>query len=152
MANTYDQNVKLQAIADAITNQSITITTGQDLLDALADIATAIQSGGSASDDYSTTEQVIGTWIDGKPIYRKTFEVNFHTNGQVWVDTGCVINDIETLVDYKITAADTYVNEAPANVTAALFRYNNSNIQIFVNSAWYLDVQTITVEYTKSTD
>ena len=29
-------------------------------------------------DTYSTTEQVIGTWIDGKPIYRKVVEyINF---------------------------------------------------------------------------
>lgn len=28
--------------------------------------------GGSNSHDYSTTEQVIGTWIDGKPIYELT--------------------------------------------------------------------------------
>ena len=27
------------------------------------------------ADKYSTTEQVIGTWIDGKPIYRKV--INF---------------------------------------------------------------------------
>lgn len=25
---------------------------------------------------YSTTEQIIGTWIDGKPIYRKVINVN----------------------------------------------------------------------------
>lgn len=33
-------------------------------------------SGGGGSDssiDYSTTEQVVGTWVDGKPLYRKSF-------------------------------------------------------------------------------
>ena len=54
MANIYDQNVKLQAIADAITNQSITITTGQDLLDALADIANAMQPA-AANISYDNT-------------------------------------------------------------------------------------------------
>lgn len=29
--------------------------------------------GGSSSHNYSTTEQVIGTWIDGKPVYECTF-------------------------------------------------------------------------------
>lgn len=54
MANIYDQNVKLQAIADAIDNQSITITTGQDLLDALADIAAAMQPA-AANISYDNT-------------------------------------------------------------------------------------------------
>ena len=27
----------------------------------------------STYDVYSTTETIVGTWIDGKPIYRKTF-------------------------------------------------------------------------------
>ena len=54
MATIYDQNVKLQAIADAITNQSITITTGQDLLDSLADIANAMQPA-AANISYDNT-------------------------------------------------------------------------------------------------
>lgn len=29
--------------------------------------------GGSAGDNYSTTEQEIGTWIDGKKLYQKTY-------------------------------------------------------------------------------
>ena len=30
-------------------------------------------SGGGSSEEYSTEEQVIGKWIDGKPVYQKTF-------------------------------------------------------------------------------
>lgn len=36
---------------------------------------TYITTGGYAH-HYSTTEHVVGTWIDGKPIYEKTFEYN----------------------------------------------------------------------------
>lgn len=31
-------------------------------------------SGGGSGHDYSTSEQVIGTWIDGKPLYEKVLE------------------------------------------------------------------------------
>ena len=31
-------------------------------------------NGGSASENYSTEEQRIGTWIDGKPLYRKVYK------------------------------------------------------------------------------
>ena len=109
-------------------------------------------SEGGSSNNYSTTEQVIGTWINNKPLYRKTFEVNFHTDGYAWVDTGCIIDNIDTIVNYSITANDTYVGGAPANCSICSFRYNNSNIQMYVNSSWYLDVHTITIEYTKTTD
>ena len=30
-------------------------------------------AGGSSSHEYSTTEQVVGTWIDGRPVYEKLF-------------------------------------------------------------------------------
>ena len=31
--------------------------------------------GGSSSDDYSTEEQEIGTWINNEPLYRKVFQI-----------------------------------------------------------------------------
>lgn len=39
-------------------------------------------SGGSSAHIYSTSEQVVGTWIDGKPIYEKTVvrDSNFSTD------------------------------------------------------------------------
>lgn len=43
-------------------------------------------------DSYSTEEKLIGTWIDGKPLYRKVF-----TNPTIGMDTG--INNI----DYYVT-------------------------------------------------
>ena len=33
--------------------------------------------------DYSTTEKIVGTWIDGKPIWQKTVEYTF-TSGSGW--------------------------------------------------------------------
>ena len=31
--------------------------------------------GGSSGHTYSTTEQVVGTWTNGKPLYEKTYEI-----------------------------------------------------------------------------
>ena len=33
--------------------------------------------------EYSTEEQVIGTWIDGKPIYRKVMSLQSSTAGNI---------------------------------------------------------------------
>lgn len=37
------------------------------------DVINALPSGPSSEHHYSTTEQIIGTWIDGTPVYEKTF-------------------------------------------------------------------------------
>ena len=31
---------------------------------------------GMSMDNYSTTEHIVGTWIDGRPIYEITLDVN----------------------------------------------------------------------------
>lgn len=36
---------------------------------------------GSSGHNYSTEEQIVGTWIDGSPIYEKTFVVQNPTSG-----------------------------------------------------------------------
>ena len=46
---------------------------------------------GGAANEYSTTEKVVGTWIDGKPLYQKT------------VDCGALPNKTEKTVAYGIS-------------------------------------------------
>lgn len=52
----------------------------------------------AVSHDYSTTEQIVGTWINGKTLYEKSMVVTI-TNGTQWVDTGidstCNITHVE---------------------------------------------------------
>jgi hypothetical protein len=50
---------------------------------------TTASGGGGASENYSYTEQVIGTWVDGKPIYRKTFYMGVFSqyNGALYAYT-----------------------------------------------------------------
>ena len=111
-----------------------------------------ISASGGGEVEYSTDEKVIGTWIDGSDVYEKTFLLNpiIHTDGNVWVDTGCVIANLGNILEYHIICRDTYVNSAPANSSNCSFRYNNNNIQLFVNSNWFLDLQAIVIRYTKT--
>ena len=48
-------------------------------------------SGGVSEINYSTTEHVIGTWIDGKPLYEKT------------IDFGTLPNTTTKQVDHGLT-------------------------------------------------
>ena len=41
---------------------------------------------------YSTTETVVGKWIDGKPIYRKVFSFNLGSTINTWSTIGTIAN------------------------------------------------------------
>lgn len=54
-------------------------------------------------DNYSTTEQAIGTWIDGKTIYRKVYDLTCTLdNNYYYTYTGdsSTIMNIDTIVKY----------------------------------------------------
>ena len=111
-------------------------------------------SGGSSQESYSTTEQVVGTWIDGKPVYQTTYEVDLVQSGKSWVNTGIVISDIKSIISVAVNGIDrtSGMNNCPASTTALLNRYNNSNLQVYITEQWYLTIKNITVRYTKTTD
>lgn len=113
--------------------------------------------GGKGGVDYSTDEQVIGTWIDGKPLYRKvitdTIENCYLTQT---IQLSGVPNDI---VMIKAEGSVRYVNgnldatyllndysEYPNEGDAYTFRINFGTVS--VESLTY----RIIIEYTKTTD
>lgn len=111
---------------------------------------------------YSTEEQRIGTWIDGKPIYRKTIiDTTFRT------DFYSVANNIKQFVnqygyvqrkDYP--KASQFINSRAGTDMSIQFLASNTEvgIQIDWGSNWknnysdMFDKIIITVEYTKTTD
>jgi hypothetical protein len=60
---------------------------------------------GGLAHHYSTNETVIGTWIDGKPIYEKTVEIaNLPSTANVYTDYSHGISNISKIIDYDIMA------------------------------------------------
>lgn len=57
-------------------------------------------SGGSSEEVYSTEETRIGTWINGKPIYQRTWSARTASKGNTWTETGIVVEDLDEFVDY----------------------------------------------------
>lgn len=113
-------------------------------------------------DNYSTEEQVIGTWIDGKPLYRKMVEfgsMDSNTTKQVAhgiQNAKCVFVDLGH--SYWVINSETYDN--PTRTLTSIYQsyikeitVNRSNI--IVNSAT-VDASTykwlFCLEYTKTTD
>ena len=110
--------------------------------------------------DYSTTEQVIGKWIDGKPLYRKV------------IDFGALPNTSEKNANHNIANLDmfTSINAISYNPTLNTFFYiplastssNSANIYILATPD-QVRIGTgsdrsgftktyIILEYTKTTD
>jgi hypothetical protein len=48
--------------------------------------------------DYSTTEKIIGTWIDGKPLYQKTIHLPDESTKNGRVEFAHGISDIEKII------------------------------------------------------
>lgn len=73
------------------------------LIDALRDGFNEVEGGSSGY--YSTTEQKIGKWIDGKDLYEKTTNLGeIPANASTDLLVGIGVNVVETVVSYNITA------------------------------------------------
>ena len=120
-----------------------------------------------AKEVYSTEEQVVGTWIDGKPIYRKVISLNCPTcsdNG-VFADAKTDVSSLN--IDFIMFK---YVNISTSN--GVLLEYNGINpneTSKLGGQVWYYSTEktiyarhtrtnfnncpiTAIIEYTKTTD
>ena len=102
-------------------------------------------SASGSSHSYSTTEQVVGAWIDGSTIYEKTFTSLSISAGTSWVDTGISLsaNSMDKLI--KCDARDSR-QSFPASV-GTINNDENVGIYLFVNNR---TITTLTIQYTKT--
>ena len=107
-------------------------------------------------DNYSTNEQVVGTWIDGKPIYRKVSTIpNFNTG--TYQASALGINNVETMIN-----VDGYLtNSNYSNIRTGGFFGSGYGVVIVYKTDKSFQTElrgfesgkfTLIVEYTKTTD
>ena len=107
---------------------------------------------------YSTEEIVVGKWIDGKPIYRKTVICGALPNATT-KNVSHGISDLDYVVNYKGIAKNPTVNYyIPINYTAqtdtisyCFISKDNISIYCAVDRTSYTETY-VTLEYTKTTD
>ena len=100
---------------------------------------------------YSTEEQVIGIWVDGKPLYRR---VVIASN----IGTATTINlpNIKTIINfggYFSSGESVFPVNMPLGEyghTACFLNTNTSNLHI--DSSYNIDGGYVILEYTKTTD
>ena len=103
VAKDYATKVELKAVTDKIGTTTLT-TTDTTITGAIEEVKGSIKSLST----YSTEETKVGTWINGKPIYRKVFkvlksELNVSTNTNNWSSPAFALS-IDEIVDYDVLA------------------------------------------------
>ena len=105
----------------------------------------------NANDDkfnYTQEEQRIGTWIDGKPLYRKVIETNVSGTTQMTIPHG--ISNLAWIIRCDITMLNQY-NYFMAD-SKDINDVSVSSGDIYFTSAWPTGNAKIILEYTKTTD
>lgn len=109
---------------------------------------------------YSTEETVVGKWIDGRPIYRKTIVLNNITIGSAPINHNISNLDIAIKVDVFMHETDTsklYYGTTPIpNNIVGVQVVNNTSIKFYNNGDNFSGSETRTwyfiLKYTKTTD
>lgn len=112
---------------------------------------------------YSTTEQRIGTWIDGKPLYRKT--IAYTTTSTVGaLNTATSVSIPHNISNFKqlvrAEATDSINLHYPLmngtnTVSNATFIHSANDTYVYlkiINDTFTARTYYITLEYTKTTD
>lgn len=114
----------------------------------------ANESGGGSEHTYSETEQVIGIWIDGKPLYEKTYLVTSPSS----TSTENLVNLASLSVKHMIRIDATIFqtnNDATdsTNFFKVWYSSNNGNIRCLIMESAYCNMDmAVTIQYTKTTD
>jgi len=112
---------------------------------------TEIPVGWEETDDfnsYSTTEKKIGTWIDGKPIYRIVASINLQ-NYTSWTNL-VHISNLKRVINIYGSLNNINIPRYESSSYFTQFLYENNYIKVMCNGntgSGYL-----VIEYTKTTD
>lgn len=103
---------------------------------------------------YSTEEQVIGTWIDGKPIYRKVIDLGqLPNNSTKTVETGLNSEEIRIVKISGNTSTSTGNYQAGLNdISTRLSLLPDGKLSIRTTDDFSPYYGYAILEYTKTTD
>jgi len=109
--------------------------------------------GGGGSIDYSTTEQTIGTWINGKPLYQITVQTttgnSTNTENTIWNFSGIhLVNICQVRAEWD-TDSYIFVN---CQDDIYLYSYPNRMVEVHHSNDYNSANIIFTVQYTKDTD
>lgn len=100
----------------------------------------------STNNVFSETEQIIGTWIDGKPIYRKVINgISFTPASYAWTTSTVSIENIDRVIKCGL-------GQDGSIIYSFLGNKDNNKIKVWNCLPQSYTYQIMVVEYTKTTD
>lgn len=107
--------------------------------------------------NYSTEEQVIGTWIDGKPIYRKVINSTCPSELSTWKTLSSNLNADEILsytgyIEFSTSEHKLLANGTPQFTYFQLNKTSNELQIATLDNGFFGKPITVIIEYTKTTD
>lgn len=110
----------------------------------------ANESGGSSSHTYSTTEQVVGTWTNGKPVYEILVDCNeFQGSTNQWITTPVNIPNGEWVVSCGFAQHSSLSGNF---LYTAFCKFDSSgNLLAWFSGSTYYYARCL-IRYTKTTD
>lgn len=121
--------------------------------DDINDIANGEISNGFVQSQtcYSTEEQIIGKWINGKPVYQKTYDLT--NTVELTKDNWTIINEVGNLVNIGVIIdCNTFTSGGTFMVVHASVDANKLKLGAPSSSNFRYIIKTITLKYTKTTD
>ena len=104
---------------------------------------------------YSTTEEVVGTWIDGKPLYRKVVKGNITAANQILFVVNANIDTMVSISGYDCSGVYYFpFNYAQTGSTykSVFYKKDTDTIEFRSDSYNPGEVFVVILEYTKTTD
>ena len=105
---------------------------------------TAISIGSET--EYSTDEKVVGTWLDGKPIYQRSYNLGtaITVSPTTWTATGLNISSVENLIQCQ-------GNNVGLSCPLIGTKAGDNTLKVVTTRADSSSILYITIQYTKST-
>ena len=98
---------------------------------------------------YSTSETRIGTWYNGKPIYRKVYEQAVSLASQTWVDTGISASSMSAIIN---ATAYYFASNTMAKFEVNANKTSDGKVQLMNLRSIDIYPTVIVLEYVKTTD
>lgn len=108
------------------------------------------------SDNYSTAEQIIGTWTDGKPIYRKILTVTSSPSGnEAHVAIGSTVDSLVRLDAYLYSNDSVwcYAHKVGSDLSSVGITPDKQQVAVYTSPSFtyaYSKPVVIIIEYTKA--
>lgn len=157
---TIDENGTLNATASSTGDGSVMVDTvpiGTVILYDGEEIPDGYEEVENYEPTYSLEEQVVGTWIDGRPIYRKVIVTTTPSTANSWIDVPIGTDNIKEYISYSARfeiSGLTYFADIFEDSTHKFMAVAKSDaIAMMVGtSSWGSKPVTLIIEYTKTTD